>query len=135
MSRILLGLKSVLVLAIGLNALGTYSHIARSMFSIIGLKSVLVLAIGLNALRTYSHIVRKGMHGLNSVSVLCPCAEYIENLPTHSAQTANLIPGQTHSAQSYHRMIAADLAELLDSEQGHVGDSWTDKAAAVKMCD
>lgn len=57
--------------------------------------------------------------GLKSVSVLCPCAECIGNLPTHSAQS----------------IVAAGLAEVLDTGQGHVADSWTDRPAAVKMCD
>lgn len=89
MSRTLLGLKSVLVLAIELNALGTYSHIVRS-----GRLPIIWL-----------HPLDRSLLSLNSVLVLCPCAEYIENLPTHSAQ--------------YH----------------YVAESWTDKAAAVKMCD
>lgn len=100
MGRILRGLKSVSVLEPGPNDLGIYRDIVRSLRRVITL-------------------------GLNSVSVLVPCAECFRNLPTPSAQRQNTV-------------VAAGLPEVLDTGQGHMADSWTDKPAAaspVKTCD
>lgn len=64
----------------------------------------------------------------------CHWAECSGDLLAHSAQSQTRV-GSPHKLVGFLGMVAVGLAEVLDFGQGHVADSWTDKPAAVKICD